>query len=140
MKTKEELEQAILMHEEALESSRHSVIVDTQDLEQAKKDLASFNKPELTGSQLDDINEAVEKAVGNFDFDDADNYNTDCKPHYPTSHRLIITSLQDITHYRDLTIEQVNNLITFLPSEFKPKGNLDMFYGDNILLNKYIIK
>ena len=41
MKTKEELEQAILMHEEALESSRHSVIVDTRDLEQAKKDLAS---------------------------------------------------------------------------------------------------
>jgi len=60
-----------------------------------------------------------------------------CKTEYPTSHRLIITSLQDITHYRDLTIEQVNNLITFLPSEFKPKGNLDMFYGDNILLNKY---
>ena len=36
-----------------------------------------------------------------------------CKPNYPTSHRLIITSLQDISHYRDLTIEQVNNLITF---------------------------
>jgi hypothetical protein len=29
MKTKEELEQAILMHEEALESSRHSVIVES---------------------------------------------------------------------------------------------------------------
>ena len=63
-----------------------------------------------------------------------------CKPNYPTSHRLIITSLQDIPHYRDLTIEQVNNLITFLPREFKPKGDLDMFYGDNILLGKYIIK
>ena len=63
-----------------------------------------------------------------------------CKPLYPTSHRLIITSLQDISHYRDLTIEQVNNLITFLPREFKPKGDLDMFYGDNILLGKYIIK
>ena len=37
-----------------------SVIVDTQDLEQAKKELASFNKPELTGLQLDDIHEAVE--------------------------------------------------------------------------------
>ena len=63
-----------------------------------------------------------------------------CKPNCPTSHRLIITSLQDIHHYRDLTIEQVNNLITFLPREFKPKGDLDMFYGDNILLGKYIIK
>ena len=74
MKTKNELEQAIVMHEEALESSRNSVLVDTQDLEQAKKDLANINKPELTGSQLDDINEAIDKAVGNYDFSDSDNY------------------------------------------------------------------
>jgi hypothetical protein len=33
MKTKGELEQAIVMYEEALEASRQSVIVDTQDLE-----------------------------------------------------------------------------------------------------------
>ena len=63
-----------------------------------------------------------------------------CKPHYPTSHRMIIISLQDISRYRDLTIEQVNNLITFLPSEFKPKGDIDMFYGDHLLQDKYIIK
>ena len=81
-KTKNELEQAIVMHEEALESSKHSVIVDTQDLEQAKKDLASFNKPELTSSQLDDIQEAVESAVGDFDFDDADNYDKEFELDY----------------------------------------------------------
>tara|TARA_R110002072_G_scaffold107758_1_gene234150 strand:- start:418 stop:666 length:249 start_codon:yes stop_codon:yes gene_type:complete len=63
-----------------------------------------------------------------------------CKPHYPSSHRLIIASFQDMENYRDLTIRQVNDLITFLPSEFKPKGDLDMFYGDNILIDKYIIK
>ena len=63
-----------------------------------------------------------------------------CRPEYPTSHRIIITSLQDISHYRDLTIEQVNNLITFLPSEFKPKGDIEMFYGDHLLQDKYIIK
>ena len=63
-----------------------------------------------------------------------------CRPEYPTSHRLIMTSLQDIYHYRDLTIEQVNNLVTFLPREFKPKGNVDMFYGDHLLQDKYIIK
>ena len=74
MKTKNELEQAIVMHEEALEQSKNSVMLDTQDLEQAKKDLANINKPELTGSQLDDINEAIDKAVGNYDFSDSDNY------------------------------------------------------------------
>jgi len=60
-----------------------------------------------------------------------------CKPQYPTSHRMIITSLQDITHYRDLTIEQVSQLKTFLPKEFEPVTSLDWCYGDNILQKKY---
>jgi len=60
-----------------------------------------------------------------------------CKPQYPTSHRMIITSLQDITHYRDLTIEQVSQLKTFLPKEFEPVTSLDWCYGDNILQTKY---
>jgi len=60
-----------------------------------------------------------------------------CKPQYPTSHRMIITSLQDITHYRDLTIEQVSQLKTFLPKEFEPVTSLDWCYGDHILQTKY---
>jgi len=60
-----------------------------------------------------------------------------CKPQYPTSHRMIIASLQDITHYRDLTIEQVSQLKTFLPKEFEPVTSLDWCYGDNILQTKY---
>ena len=46
----------------------------TAQLEQAKKDLADVNKPVLTASQLDDIQEAIEKAVDGFDFSDNDNY------------------------------------------------------------------
>jgi len=60
-----------------------------------------------------------------------------CKPHYPTSHRMIIASLQDLYHYRELTIEQVSQLKTFLPKEFEPQGDLDWCYGDNILQKKY---
>ena len=110
MKTKNELEQAIVMHEEALESSRHSVIVDTQDLEQAKKDLASFNKPELTGSQLDDINEAVEKAVGNFDFDDADNYNTEFELDYDAKVTISSFEFQSAQELIEAIVEKVHKL------------------------------
>ena len=110
MKTKNELEQAIVMHEEALESSRHSVIVDTQDLEQAKKDLASFNKPELTGSQLDDINEAVEKAVGNFDFDDADNYNTEFELDYDAKVTISSFEFQSAQDLIEAIVENVHKL------------------------------
>ena len=119
MKTKNELEQAIVMHEEALESSRNSVLVDTQDLEQAKKELASFNKPELTGSQLDDINEAVEKAVGNFDFDDADNYNTEFELDYDAKVTISSFEFQSAQELIEAVVEQVHKLFV----EIEDKDN-----------------
>jgi hypothetical protein len=60
------------------------------------------------------------------------------KLEYPASHRMMIASLEDVERYRDLTIEQVFQFITFLPTEFKPKGEIDMFYGDHLLQEKYI--
>ena len=117
MKTKAELEQAIVMHEEALESSRHSVIVDTQDLEQAKKELASFNKPELTGSQLDDINEAVEKAVGNFDFDEADNYNKEFEIDYDAKVTISSFEFENAQELIDSIVEQVHKLFVEIDDE-----------------------
>ena len=82
MRTKQELEQAIVMHEEALESSKHSVIVDTQDLEQAKRDLKDLNKPELTEKMYDVIFEAIEEGIGNFDFDDSEQYDIEYELDY----------------------------------------------------------
>jgi hypothetical protein len=110
MKTKNELEQAIVMHEEALASSQHSVIVDTQDLEQAKKDLASFNKPELTGSQLDDIQEAIESAVGNFDFDDSDNYNKEFELDYDGRVQLSNLEFENAQELIESIVEKVHKL------------------------------
>ena len=117
MKTKAELEQAIVMHEEALESSKHSVIVDTQDLEQAKKELASFNKPELTGSQLDDITEAVEKAVGNFDFDDADNYNKEFELDYDGRVQLSTLEFENSQDLIEMIVEKVHKLFVEIEDE-----------------------
>lgn len=119
MKTKNELEQAIVMHEEALESSRHHVTINTQDLEQAKKDLASFNKPELTGSQLDDIQEAVESAVGSFDFDDADNYDKEFELDYDG--RVQLSNL-DFTNAQEL-IEAIVEKVTKLFVEAEDEDN-----------------
>jgi hypothetical protein len=110
MKTKNELEQAIVMHEEALEQSRNSVTLDTLNLGDAKKALASFNKPELTGSQLDDINEAVEKAVGNFDFDDADNYNTEFELDYDAKVTISSFEFQSAQELIEAIVENVHKL------------------------------
>jgi len=44
-------------------------------LKQAEQNLKDIDKPVLTPSQLDDIYEAVEEGVGDYDFSDSDNYN-----------------------------------------------------------------
>ena len=61
------------------------------------------------------------------------------KIQYSSSYRAIVTSLSDIEKYRDLTIAQVNNLLTFLPDEYHPNGRTDFYYGDYLLQKKYQI-
>ena len=44
------------------------------DLKEAEQELKDIDKPVLTPSQLDDIHEAVEAGIENFDFSDTDNF------------------------------------------------------------------
>ena len=111
-KTKNELEQAIVMHEEALESSRHSVIVDTQDLEQARKDLANMNKPELTPLQFDDLQEAIERGVDNFDFSDTGNYDIEYGIEYDGKVHCECHDLNETHELIEKITEQVHRLFT----------------------------
>ena len=110
MKTKNELEQAIVMHEEALESSKMTVLADTQDLEQAKKELAELNKPTLTPLQFDNISEAVEKAVYNFDFDDADNYHAEFELDYDAKVTISSFEFQSVQDLIEAVVAQVHKL------------------------------
>ena len=47
------------------------------ELKQTKQELVDLNKPELTTSQAEAIERAVEQAVSQFDFTDTDNYEID---------------------------------------------------------------
>ena len=58
---------------------------------------------------------------------------------YSSSYKAIIFSLADVERYRDLTINQVDALITFLPREFHPNGRTDFYYGDYLLQKEYQI-
>jgi hypothetical protein len=112
MKTKGELEQAIVMYEEALEASRHSVIVDTQDLEQAKKDLANLNKPELTPMQFDDLYEAIEEGVGGFDFSDEGNFDTEFGINYEGKVHLESLELSNSQDLVEMIVARVTKMFT----------------------------
>ena len=47
-----------------------------------QKQIDDYNKPELTPRQLDDIQEAIEDAVGSYNFDDVDMYDIELEMDY----------------------------------------------------------
>ena len=56
---------------------------------------------------------------------------------FSSSYNLIITSMSEVERYRDLSINQVDTLITFLPNELHPNGRIDFYYGDYLLQKQY---
>ena len=56
---------------------------------------------------------------------------------YNSSYKLIIASMSEVERYRDLSINQVDTLITFLPNELHPNGRVDFYYGDYLLKKEY---
>jgi uncharacterized coiled-coil protein SlyX len=71
LKTKiEGLEKAIQEHK--ADANRYE-----DQLKETTQQLKDYNKPELTATQMDDVYEAVEKAVNSYDFSDTDNYEID---------------------------------------------------------------
>ena len=76
LKTKiEGLEKAIAEHKDFMQTYEST-------LKQTQQELKDYNKPELTPSQLDDIHNAVENAVNDFDFEDTDNYHIEYELDY----------------------------------------------------------
>jgi len=90
-------------------------------IEQELKDLG---KPELTVSQLDDIYEAIEKAVDEYDFSDTDNYEIEYGIDYDG--RVTCESLE-LCNHTDL-VEMIVKEVTKLFVETK---ELDTTETDN---------
>ena len=97
-------------------------------LKEAEQDLKDIDKPVLTPSQLDDIYEAVEKGVGEFDFSDTDNYEKDFELDYDSK---VCLSNFDLINQADLVemiVEKVSKL--FVEAEC-PEDELDTTEPDN---------
>ena len=56
---------------------------------------------------------------------------------YSSSYELIIATFSKIDRYRDLSINQVDTIITFLPNELHPNSRTDFYYGDYLLQKEY---
>ena len=99
----------------------------TTQLEQAKKDLANVNKPVLTPMQLDDIYEAIEAGVSEFDFSDTDNYDKDFELDYDGRVQLSNFDLSNSQDLVEMIVEKVHKLFV----EAECPEELDTTEDDN---------
>jgi len=75
-----------------------------------EKQIEDFNKPELTPKQLDNIQEAVEKAIENYSFSDCDNYETDFSLDYDGRVQLESIDLSCSYELIEMIVDKVHNL------------------------------
>ena len=75
-----------------------------------EKQLEDFNKPELTPKQLDNIQEAVEKAIENYSFSDCDNYETDFSLDYDGRVQLESIDLSCSYELTEMIVDKVHKL------------------------------
>jgi len=124
MKTKQELEQSVVMLEERVEANKTMNQGYEADLIKAKKDLADINKPELTAAQLDLVWMAIESGVNSYDFSDSDNFDKEFGIDYDG--KVTLESF-DINNSQEL-VEAISEEVTKL---FVEAEELDTTEDDN---------
>ena len=87
------------------------------ELEITKKQLADVNKPELTGLQLDHIQEAIEIAVDEFDFDDVENYDKEFELDYDGRVQLQHFDFTNTQELVEMIVEKVHKLFVEVEDE-----------------------
>ena len=107
---KQDLELKIAGLEKAIKEHNDFSATYQSDLKSTKKLLEDYNKPALTSAQLDDIQEAVEKAVENYSFSDCDNYEVDFSLDYDGRVQLESIDLQDTYQLVEMIVDKVHNL------------------------------
>jgi len=108
--TKEQLETnlAALKLLEAETGIKHESF--KQQVQDAKKKLEDINKPVLTPLQFDKIQEAVERGVDEFDFDNQDNYDKEFGMEYDGKVHLESLDLTCTYELVEKIVEEVHKL------------------------------
>ena len=72
--TKLELEVKLEALQKLLEEKANEQTTYQNQINELQQKLDDLNKPKLTPMQFDEVNQAIETAIGNFEFDNEDNY------------------------------------------------------------------
>jgi hypothetical protein len=83
-----------------------------QQVQDTEKKLEDINKPELTPLQFDKIQEAIEEGVGNFSFDEQDNYDKEFGMEYDGKVYLESLDLTCTYELVEMITKEVHKLFT----------------------------
>ena len=121
LKTKiEGLEKAIQEHK--ADANRYE-----DQLKETTQQLKDYNKPELTGSQLDDIQEAIESAIDKYDFSDTGNFDIEYGIEYDGRVHCESHEMHDSSDLVRMVAEEVSKIFT----EMDCPEELDTTEADN---------
>ena len=107
---KQDLELKIAGLEKAIKEHKDFSATYENDLRSTQKQLDDYNKPELTPKQLDDIHNAVENAVNDFDFEDTDNYHIEYELDYDGRVNANSLEFQQTYELTEKIVDKVINL------------------------------
>ena len=111
--TKDELEIKISALQGLVFQKNEELTKYAEQIDMLNKELKDINKPKLTPLQFDELREAIEEAVGQFDFDDTDNYDTDF--HIDYDNRIAIESMS--FHNADELVREIYSQVEELFAE-----------------------
>ena len=81
-----------------------------QQISILQKQIDDYNKPELTPAQLDDVTEAIEKAVDSYMFDDVDMYDVEFEMDYDGRVSASTINLNESYDLVETVVRNVHNL------------------------------
>ena len=101
-------------------------------LDELNTKLANINKVALIPSQFDDIYEAIEKSVGEFDFSDSENYNVEYGVDYDGK---VYHENLELCNHENL-VQMVYEKVCSLFAEHLPEDEFDRTEADNHPVDK----
>ena len=107
---KQDLELKIAGLEKAIKEHNDFSATYENELNETKKQLDDYEKPELTPAQLDDISEAIEEAVGTYHFDEVDDYDVEFEMDYDGRVSLSSINLNESYRLVERITEKVHSL------------------------------
>ena len=81
-----------------------------QQISILQKQIEDYNKPELTPRQLDDIQEAIEEAVGSYNFDEVSMYDIELEMDYDGRVQAHTINLNETYDLVERIVRNVHNL------------------------------